>query len=123
MSASDLIPFKPGAEWKGNAKGRPKGTKNLSTLLKQALKQYQVMDNALPGDRNAAQALVESMIYHAIKGNPAFAAQIFNRVDGLQKEEEPQPKMPFAKIQKKARKKADARKRDRGPNGPAGGVP
>lgn len=26
---SNLVPFKSGAEWKGNAKGRPKGSRNL----------------------------------------------------------------------------------------------
>lgn len=37
MSQENLKPFKSGDEWKGNAKGKPKGTKHIGPILKKVL--------------------------------------------------------------------------------------
>lgn len=80
----ELTQFKSGAEWRGNAKGRPKGTGHvcLTTLLKRALADVQCGDNPNPGGRTSGECLVEAAIIHAVRGNAAYFKEIFDRNDG-----------------------------------------
>lgn len=76
----NLKPFQPGQS--GNPKGRPKGIKNWSTVVQQLLADENLLDkvvttkpsywNDLP-TRNAANAIVVSMIIMAMKGDKSAA--------------------------------------------------
>lgn len=81
-------PWKPGES--GNPKGRVTGSKNLTTLLREAAEKRRLMGQDLP-DMTAGEALAESMFYHAIKGNPAFAREILDRLEGRVPAAGPEP--------------------------------
>lgn len=76
---SEITRFKPGES--GNPNGRPKG-QSLTALLREVADNTSLCDSEIPGGRTAAQALAEAMFAHAIKGNPAFAAMIWDRIEG-----------------------------------------
>lgn len=76
----NLKPFKPGQS--GNPKGRPKGVKNLATIVQQVLADEALIDkvvsskpkywNDLP-QKNAANAMVVAMVILALQGDTKAA--------------------------------------------------
>lgn len=77
-----LIPFEPGDRWRGNAKGRPKGSTNLTTILKAALAETQIDGQPIAGGKTVAEVLVESIWKNAAKGNASLVQQIWDRLEG-----------------------------------------
>lgn len=69
--------FKPGSEWKGNAKGKPKGARHFSTLLKEAIIKVAEGDD-MPADRMIVKQLVDK----AKKGDLQAIDRVLDRVDG-----------------------------------------
>lgn len=63
--SENLKPFKPGKEWNGNAKGRPKGSRNRSTIVREWL-EAEATDGA--GGQIADQ-LVRALIQKAMQGD------------------------------------------------------
>jgi Family of unknown function (DUF5681) len=74
-----VVPFKPGQS--GNPGGRPKGV-SLITLLRRALDGDSIGGVKTDDGRTVAEHLADRIIVHAMKGNPAYAAQILDRVCG-----------------------------------------
>lgn len=111
----EIWQFKPGNP---GGPGRPKGSISLTTRLKQALAATKVCGKDVPEGMDVAQALIESAIVHAIKGNPSFFHAILERVDGKMPDATPDI-TDMAEIVTKAKAKADGRKRNRGTDGPA----
>ena len=66
--------FKPGKEWTGNAKGRPPG-RTLEAELRR------VLDNPDSGVE-IVQALIESAIQQALRGDFKYWKEIFDRDSG-----------------------------------------
>lgn len=70
MSKEDLIPFKKGQS--GNPAGRPKGSKNRSTIVKEILKLLTKLDNPITGKEEwltNEQHMTISILQKAIKGD------------------------------------------------------
>jgi hypothetical protein len=63
--------FKPGAEWRGNAAGRPRG-RELIEVLRDALDETELDGAAIPNGDRAADLLIRAMIGHALRGNAAM---------------------------------------------------
>lgn len=60
--------WKPGQS--GNLRGRPKGTKNLTTILEQALSQkLQVRDKGKTRQISALEAIARRLVHDAVKGD------------------------------------------------------
>jgi hypothetical protein len=80
--------FKPGKT--GNPRGRPKGTKNEATILRNLLnRKIQVRE----GDRSRKITVLEAILLRftedALKGNTKTAAFLFNRYAGSETDESP----------------------------------
>lgn len=80
---SNLKPFKKGQS--GNPKGRPKGVKNLSTVIQNILADEKLVDKVIKQkpsywkempDQNAANAIVMAMAIAAMQGDHKAAAWI-----------------------------------------------
>ncbi len=79
----NLKPYKPGES--GNILGRPRGIKNISTIIKQLLADEELMDamaknkpgywDKLP-NKNGANALVAAMMIKAMQGDSKAATWI-----------------------------------------------
>lgn len=67
--------FKPGAEWKGNAKGRPR-IKPLTDIL-QAMFKEKAKDGT-----SMAEHFVRQVLVLAMKGDARLACAIWDRLDG-----------------------------------------
>lgn len=80
--------FKSGADWKGNKKGRPKGSQNLSTILQKWLKVKEIvrpdMVPLLKKDQNLTQLdiIVLQLIQKARKGDLGAIQELLNRYAG-----------------------------------------
>ena len=74
--------FKPGQS--GNLKGRPKGSKNFSTLFKEAIKKI-AKENKIT-ELQAEQDLIIKAYREAKKGNFSFYRDIMDRVYGKPQE-------------------------------------
>lgn len=70
----NLKPFKSGEEWTGNAKGRPKGSRNRSTIVRELLEV-----KATDGEGGqVADQLVRSLIKKAAAGDVAAFKELFD---------------------------------------------
>jgi len=70
MSKEDLIPFKKGQS--GNPNGRPKGSRNRSTIVKEVLQMLSKEDNPLTGQEEwltNEQRMTISILLKALKGD------------------------------------------------------
>lgn len=104
-----LRPWKPGQS--GNPKGKPK--RSLTTLLREAGEKGEVLGERLPEGMTVAEAFAQAAWGHAIKGNPSFASQILDRLEGKVPQPEPITKTPAqvtADAVRSARDRAAARR-------------
>ena len=72
---TNLVPFKSGSEWNGNAGGRPKG-KTLRSALREALKGNTVWGTPIPLGLTAKEAVAQSWVREAIKGSASHLQQM-----------------------------------------------
>jgi hypothetical protein len=87
-NASVATRFKPGQS--GNPKGRPKGSKNLATLLTEALdEQVTVLKGECKRVITKLEAVVHSIINGAMNGNPKHIAALL-QISGEGVSEPPQ---------------------------------
>jgi len=82
--SDNLKPFKSGADWKGNANGRPKGSKNRSTIIKEmieraSLESFKQSQTEFLGDdpeaqpQTVAEQMTAAIVAKAMSGDvPAF---------------------------------------------------
>jgi hypothetical protein len=73
--------FQPGAQWRGNAAGRPKD-RPLVEVLRDILDEAELDGAAIPNGDRVADLLVRALIGHALRGNAAMMREILDRVDG-----------------------------------------
>lgn len=103
-----LIPYKSGAEWTGNAHGRPPGTTTIRGLFKRVLEDTQCLGRQNPPGYDNARVLVEACVYHAKMGNYSYFKELADVIDGKIPDAEPKPdltmEMMAAEIKKKAAK-------------------
>jgi hypothetical protein len=76
---ANLVPFKSGAEWTGNAGGRPKGFRRL---LRELMTKRELCGQEVPRGMTVEEALAEAVVMHAIKGNATALTQVLDRYDG-----------------------------------------
>ncbi len=86
--------FKPGQS--GNAKGRPKGSKNLKTdLLEELAETMRISEGGRERRISKQRALIKAQVTRGIKGDPRAAAKIFElilKVFGIEdQDDEPKP--------------------------------
>jgi hypothetical protein len=83
---ANLIPFKEGES--GNPAGRPKGSKNLSTILKEMLEEE--IEITLDGKKERKQfkdIIVRRLVKKANDGDLRAIQEIFDRTEGKAKQE------------------------------------
>lgn len=69
--------FKPGAEWRGNANGKPKGSRHFTTLFKEAVTKI------AEGEAESDDILiVKKVIAKAKEGDLKAVDMILDRTDG-----------------------------------------
>lgn len=83
MSKEDnLTPFKPGES--GNPAGRPKGTKNMSTILREMLE----LDIEVDGVKiTQKDAIIKKLIQKSTAGELGAIQEIFDRTEGKPKQD------------------------------------
>lgn len=69
--------FKPGAEWRGNANGKPKGARHFSTLIREAIQKVAEGD-----DEPADILIVKQLVDKAKKGDLQAIDRVLDRTDG-----------------------------------------
>jgi hypothetical protein len=75
-------PFQPGQS--GNPSGRPKGTKNMSTILREMLELEIEVDGVKMTQKDA---IVKKLIKKSNSGNLRAIQEIFDRTEGKAKQE------------------------------------
>lgn len=78
--------FQPGES--GNPAGRPKGSRNLSTILREMLSEE--VEIEIEGKKEKCEfqeAIVKQLLRKANKGNLRAIQEIFDRVDGKAKQQ------------------------------------
>jgi hypothetical protein len=70
--------------WQKGQSGNPKGrrVRSLTGLLRKAGEKNEVFGQPVPNGMTVAEAFVEALWGHAIKGNPTYAAMILDRLEG-----------------------------------------
>ena len=87
---ANLKPYKPGAEWKGNPGGRPKGKSLTSQLLAELQKnipdspefQKVVKSLGLKKNPNFLELVARALVVNMAKGNAAAIREVCERTDG-----------------------------------------
>lgn len=83
MSRTDnLTPFEPGES--GNPAGRPKGTKNLSTILREML-ELEIEEDGVKITQK--DAIIKKLIKQSTAGNLRAIQEVFDRTEGKAKQE------------------------------------
>lgn len=82
MNDENLKPFKPGES--GNPAGRPKGTKNMSTILKEMLELEIEVDGVKITQKDA---IIKKLIQKSTAGELSAIQEIFDRTEGKAKQE------------------------------------
>lgn len=83
---ANLIPFKEGES--GNPAGRPKGSKNLSTILKEMLsEEIEVNIDGEKTKKKFADIIVRKLVKKAHDGDLRAIQEIFDRTEGKAKQE------------------------------------
>jgi hypothetical protein len=78
--------FRPGQS--GNPKGRPKGSQNTDTIIREILdRKVEVRVGGILRKISVRQAILTRFAEDALKGNPKSAAFLFNRYDASSSEE------------------------------------
>ncbi len=77
--------WKPGQS--GNPKGRPKGIKYMSELLREQLDQVPDTIDGKPNTKTWRDLICESILRAAVKGNqPAITKELLDRIEGKVKD-------------------------------------
>ena len=79
--------FKPGQS--GNPAGRPDGSKNLSTILRDMLEEeidVKVDDTGRKERRKFSELIIRKLIKRASDGDPRAIKEIFDRIEGRAKQ-------------------------------------
>lgn len=84
-------PWKPGEA--PNPKGRPRGSVNLTSILKRTLKEVATKEG-----HTFADVLVRATIQNAVKGNGAALKVCWERVDGILQSQEPSTESAASKV-------------------------
>lgn len=83
----NLIPWKEG-DPSPNPSGRPKGSKNLSTILKAMLEEdVEVVIDGKKERRQFQEVIIRKLLKKANDGEIRAIKEIFDRVDGKSKQE------------------------------------
>lgn len=82
MNDENLKPFKPGES--GNPEGRPKGSKNLSTILREMLELEIEVDGVKITQKDA---MIKKLIKKSTDGDIKAIQEIFDRTEGKAKQE------------------------------------
>jgi hypothetical protein len=77
--------WKPGES--GNPSGRPK-SRSLTAILREVLDGTELCGQPVPGNRTVAQALIESLVANAIKGDSVIAREILLRIEGKPRDDD-----------------------------------
>jgi hypothetical protein len=81
--------FKPGHS--GNSKGRPKGAKNLKTIVQQeAYSKISIKEGGKISKVTKVEALIKSTMAKGIQGNPKLANSALNLMDKHLPHDDPQ---------------------------------
>lgn len=82
----ELNQFKPGES--GNPSGRPRGTKNLSTILREMLQEEIEVDvNGKKEKKTLSDVLVRKLLKKANDGDVRAIQEVFDRTEGKAKQE------------------------------------
>ena len=82
--------FKPGQS--GNPKGRPRGTKNLATdLREELLERIPVTVDGVPRKITKQRALIKSIFGKAAKGDPRAALTLIRLIQSIEPSQAPAP--------------------------------
>ena len=87
MNAHNLVPFPKGVS--GNPNGRPKGTKNRSTLVRELLEMVSTFDNPLTEQSEKlsyVEQIIISQIAEARKGNVQAFRELMDSAYGKMKD-------------------------------------
>lgn len=77
----NLTPFPPGVS--GNPAGKPKGTKNFTTLVREALAKLATDKDGKPMNESYEALLIKRILNKAIsEGNPRMIELLWNYLDG-----------------------------------------
>ena len=74
-----LKPFQSGYDSRRNTKGRPKGSRNVRTVLMEMLKEKVLFNGKMT---RKDKIIVMQLVYKASKGNLKAAEIVMDRVDG-----------------------------------------
>ena len=91
--------FKSGAEWRGNAKGRPPG-RSITAMLRDMLDQTTFDGKELPDGKTVASLVAEVIIRGALAGRFPFLKMLLDRTEGKVRDrvEEPAYQAPRIRI-------------------------
>lgn len=87
-SLDNLIPFEPGKS--GNPNGRPKGSRSLTYILRQYMEKELDIDDPITKARvskKIGDIINLKLISNAIKGDHQSIKQVFDRLEGMPKQE------------------------------------
>jgi hypothetical protein len=82
----NLTPFEPGQS--GNPSGRPKGSRNLSTILKEMLdEEIEIIENGEKKKKQFKDIIIRKLLKKANDGDMRAIQEIFDRTEGRAKQE------------------------------------